>query len=121
MTRIFIAFALLLCTPLRAQYFQFSQVDFSPQRVTPASVAGSRYALASLISRTQQTGGGFNLNSNMISLSYPIAGKKSNGWSGVGLSVMDDRTGQSGIFNTQEIGLAYAIFHFRQRTWLPLE
>jgi type IX secretion system PorP/SprF family membrane protein len=92
-----------------AQYFQFSQYNFATQRVNPAYVAASDYASISFDYRSQSTGGDFNLRSNIFSAAYPFL-KRKNGkrWAGLGISFMDDRSGHAGIFNTQEIGVAYA-------------
>jgi type IX secretion system PorP/SprF family membrane protein len=92
-----------------AQYFQFSQYNFSPQRINPAEVASSDNATLSFDYRNQATDGGFNLTSNVVNVSYPFISHRGNRWSGVGLSFMDDRSGQAGIFNTQEAGLSYAL------------
>ena len=92
-----------------AQYFQFSQYNFTNQRINPAVVASSNYAEASLINRNQSTGGGFHLNSNFFNASYPLLNRKGLRWSGFGISLMDDRAGQTGLFSTQEISLAYAL------------
>lgn len=91
----------------QAQYFQFSQFNYATQRINPGMVASSDYASASLLYRNQSAGGGFDLNTSFISGSYPIISRR-NGqrWSGVGMSVMDDRSG--GIFSTQEASLSYA-------------
>jgi len=98
-----------MATPALAQYFQFSQYNFTPQRINPAQVASSDYASLSFDYRNQATEGGFHLNSNILNASYPLVGKNGNRWSGVGISLMDDRSGQAGIFNTQEIALSYAV------------
>jgi hypothetical protein len=47
-----------------AQYFQFSQYNFTPQRINPAQVASSDYAKLSFDYRNQATDGGFHLTSN---------------------------------------------------------
>lgn len=92
----------------RAQYFQYSQYNYTAQRVNPALVASSDYASLGLLHRNQSTGGGINLKSSFVSAVYPVISKRTGlRWSGVGLSVMDDRAG--GIFNTREASLAYAI------------
>lgn len=94
----------------KGQYFQFSQFNFTKQRINPAYVASSNYASVSVLSRDQATDGGFHLNSNFINASYPfIARKSGQRWSGIGISVMDDRSGSAGIFSTQEAALSYAI------------
>ena len=97
-----------------AQYFQFSQYNFTSQRINPASVAASDFMSADLIYRDQNTGGDVRLKSSMISASYPFLSRK-NGmrWSGIGVSLMDDRSG--GIFTVQEASLSYAINVFLNR------
>jgi type IX secretion system PorP/SprF family membrane protein len=91
-----------------AQYFQYSQYNFATQRINPAIVAASNYASLGMIYRNQSTGGSFNLNSNLLSASYPILSKKTGQrWSGVGVTLMDDRAG--GIFATQEVSMSYAV------------
>ncbi len=108
----FLLIVLFCCAGFIAQgqYFQFSQFNFTRQRINPAYVASSNYASVSVLSRDQATDGGFHLNSNFINASYPfIARKSGKRWSGIGLSVMDDRSGSAGIFNTQEAALSYAI------------
>ncbi len=92
-----------------AQYFQFSQYNFTPQRINPALVASSDYASLGFVYRNQGTDGGFHLSSNSLNASYPLVKKNGGRWSGVGLSFMDDRSGKAGIFNTQEVGLSYAV------------
>lgn len=99
---------IFIATPTLAQYFQFSQYNFTPQRINPALVASSDYATLDFDFRSQSTDGGFHLTSNILSLSYPFLSRSGRRWSGVGISLMDDRTGQSGIFSTQEIALSYA-------------
>ena len=92
-----------------AQYFQFSQYNFTPQRINPAQVGSSDYAALSFDYRNQATDGGFHLISNAMSASYPLISSTGKRWSGIGLSFLDDRSGQAGIFKTQEIGLSYAV------------
>lgn len=91
-----------------AQYFQFSQYNFTKQRINPATVGLSDYASASLDYRRQSTGGDFSINSNFLDLSYPFFTKKKVRWSGIGISFMDDRSGESASFKTQEIAVAYS-------------
>jgi len=103
-------FLCAVCGDLSAQYFQFSQYNFSQQRINPGSVGSSNYASASGLFRNQDTGGNFHLKSNLLNLAYPLINRR-NGfrWAGIGLSFMDDGTGQSGIYRTQEVSLSYAI------------
>lgn len=100
-----------LLPPLHAQYFQYSQYNFSQQRINPALVGNTRYTMVSLLSRTQKTGGDFNIMSNFLSGSYPLLNRSTGKpWSGIGITLMDDRSG--GIFKTQEVALSYAL-HLR--------
>ncbi|GCC52484.1 hypothetical protein SanaruYs_27210 [Chryseotalea sanaruensis] len=94
---------------VQAQYFQFSQYNFTKQRINPALVANSDYASVSLDFRHQPTAGGFNLTSNFLDVSYPLIASNGKRWSGFGLSFMDDRAGQQALFQAQEAALAYAI------------
>ena len=89
------------------QYFQFSQVNYTDQRVNPAMVAASDHAQLNLLYRNQTTGGDFNLNSTFVSASYPFLSRRSgHRWSGLGLALLDDRSG--GIYAVQEASLSYA-------------
>jgi type IX secretion system PorP/SprF family membrane protein len=92
-----------------AQYFQFSQYNFTGQRINPASVASSNYASLSFLYRNQATSGDFNLASSMVSGAYPLL-SRNNGrrWGGVGVALLDDRSGVAGIFNTQEAAVSFA-------------
>ena len=92
---------------VEGQYFQYSQHNFTDQRVNPAMVSSSDYASASIIFRNQRTGGDISLKSSMLSAVYPFLGSNGKRWSGLGVSLMDDRSG--GIFAVQEAALSYAI------------
>lgn len=100
---------LSLASPVCGQYFQFSQYNFTPQRINPARVAANDDAELAFIYRNQGTDGGFRLSSNSLNAMYPIHARNGKRWSGVGISLLDDRSGQAGIFVTQEAGIAYAI------------
>ena len=63
---------LLKGNAVHAQYFQFSQYNFTSQRVNPATLGTSRYASFDVDYRNQKTGGDFNLSSNFISVAYPL-------------------------------------------------
>lgn len=106
-----ILFALLVFNKTGfAQYFQFSQYNYTQQRLNPATVGSSNYASAAGVFRNQSTGSDFDLKSSILSLAYPFINKQ-NGirWSGIGLSMMDDGTGQNGFYRHQEVSLSYAI------------
>ncbi len=101
-------FLLFGTVPVHAQYFQFSQYNFTQQRVNPAWIGTNKYMSASLLSRTQSTGGDFSINSNQLSLQRPLLNRSTGrAWSGIGLTFLDDRSG--GVFRTEEITLSYAV------------
>ena len=76
----------------RAQYFQFSQYNFTGQRINPASVASSPNASLDIIYRNQSAAPDVRLKSAMISATYPFISRQTAlPWSGMGISVMDDR------------------------------
>jgi type IX secretion system PorP/SprF family membrane protein len=109
-----IAFFFFWATAASAQYFQYSQYNFSEQRINPAIVASSDYASLGLLYRNQAAGGNINLKSSLFSAAYPLMSHKTGmRWSGVGVSLMDDRSG--GIFSTQEMSLSYAVNIFLSR------
>jgi type IX secretion system PorP/SprF family membrane protein len=68
----------------------------------------TKYLTADFDYRNQKTGGEFNINSSFFSLAYPLI-RQSTGapWGGIGISLLDDRSG--GIFRTQEASLNYAL------------
>jgi type IX secretion system PorP/SprF family membrane protein len=99
----------MLCLPiaLLAQSYQFSQYNFTSQRVNPGMLGTTSYAQLDLDSRSQKTGGDFNIFSNYFAATYPLLNQSTAlPWGGIGVSAMDDRSG--GYFNTQEIALSYA-------------
>ncbi|MBI3219224.1 MAG: PorP/SprF family type IX secretion system membrane protein [Bacteroidetes bacterium] len=103
-----IGIILTAAIPVRAQYFQFSQYNFTNQRVNPAWIGTNKYMSASLISRSQSTGGDFSINSNQLSLQRPLLNRSTGrAWSGIGITFLDDRSG--GVFRSEEITLSYAV------------
>ena len=106
---LFIFILSFILTPVaNGQYFQFSQYNFTSQRVNPAMIGTTRYATLDADSRSQKTGGDFNINSNFFSVSYPLLNQSTGlPWCGIGFSAVDDRSG--GIFKTQEIAASYAL------------
>ncbi|CAN5570703.1 hypothetical protein BH10BAC4_BH10BAC4_24240 [soil metagenome] len=102
---------LMLASVSNAQYFQYSQYNFTEQRINPAMVGMSRYASASADFRNQKNGGEFPINSSYLELGYPLLNSSTGQpWSGIGISLHDDRAG--GIYKTQEAALSYAM-HLR--------
>ena len=107
----------MLLTPLigGAQYFQFSQYNFTDLRVNPAMAGSSDHASVALVFRNQSTGAAeVQLKSSMLAAVYPFLSTRSGKrWSGIGVSFMDDRSG--GIFSVQEASLSYAVNIFLSR------
>lgn len=113
--RLTLFLTVMVAFAVRAQYFQYSQYNFTDQRVNPAMVASSDYASVGFIFRDQNTGASdIGLKTSMVSVAYPfLNGRTGQRWSGLGLALMDDRSG--GIFATQEASLSYAINIFLSR------
>lgn len=116
-------FALLIvflasCLVANGQYFQYTQYNFTQQRINPAQTGTTRFATAATDFRHQRTGGGVAINSNFLALSYPIL-QSSTGrpWSGIGVAFHNDQS--SGIFRTQEAAVSYAI-HAQLSKWQTL-
>lgn len=96
------------------QYFQYSQYNFTSQRINPAMVAASDYASLGMIYRNQSAASDLQLKSSMLSAAYPLLSRKTGlRWSGIGISAMDDRSG--GIFSVQEAALTYGVNVFLNR------
>lgn len=106
----------LSCCDVQGQYFQFSQYDFTPQRINPALVASSDFASLDLLYRKQEAAELLSINSTSMSMSYPLI-RKNGGhrWSGVGISFLDDRSGEAGIFRINEVGISYGVNAFLTR------
>jgi type IX secretion system PorP/SprF family membrane protein len=107
--KIFLLMAFLLCSEqVTAQYFQYSQYNFTEQRINPAMIGLTRYASVSLDYRNQKTGGDFNINSSFFSASRPFLNASTGQpWSAIGIAMQDDRSG--GIFSTKELAIAYSV------------
>lgn len=108
---------LMIAAPLMgvAQYFQYSQYNFTPLRINPAMASTSDYASATFIFRNQSTGApDVQMKSSMLSAIYPLISQRTGKrWSGVGVSFMEDRSG--GIFSAHEASVSYAINVFLNR------
>ena len=108
MKHIFITTFLVLSVSAQAQFFQFSQRQFTPQRVNPAIVGSTNYLHGLLDFRTQTTAGGFSLLSTTLDLAYPVSwGGSRKG--GIGGYFLDDRAATRGIYSIQEAGFSASI------------
>jgi len=113
-----LVFFLSIGNSLHAQYFQYSQYNFTEQRINPAMIGLSRYASMSLNYRHQKTGGDFPINSSFVSFDYPLLNSSTGQpWSGLGVSLHNDRA--SGVFKTQEASVSYAV-HIHLSRWQTL-
>ncbi|MDN4165994.1 PorP/SprF family type IX secretion system membrane protein [Cytophagales bacterium LB-30] len=89
------------------QYLQYSLFQHAPYRINPALGAFYRAPSADLIYRDQKTGGGFNIRSSQFTYSQAL-GNGLRELPSLGLSVLDDRSGQLGYFVNQSVGLSLA-------------
>ena len=115
MSRIAKIISIFICSLIAnstcAQYFQYSQYNFTEQRINPAMTGVSRYASVSLDIRNQKTAADFPITSTFLELSYPFLNSSTGlPWSGIGISLHADKAGS--IYQRQEIGLSYGI-HLR--------
>ncbi|MBL3657479.1 PorP/SprF family type IX secretion system membrane protein [Fulvivirga sediminis] len=99
----------LLFSEVRAQYFQFSQFDFTPDRVNPALISSSNDITASVIYRRQDISETMSIKSANAFISYPFLNNRNKRWSALGISFLDDRTGVTNIYKVNEVGLTYAL------------
>lgn len=92
------------------QYYQYSQYNYSDQRVNPGAISQSDFATAGLIFRTQRSIADVELNSFMFSAKYPfIARNGGDRWSALGITFAEDKAGLGGLFETNELGVTYAL------------
>ncbi|MEQ8926645.1 MAG: PorP/SprF family type IX secretion system membrane protein [Fulvivirga sp.] len=107
---VFLFLYLFATVDTHAQYFQYSQYNYSSQRVNPGAISLSDYATASFVYRSQKSASDIALNSAFFEAKYPFI-KRNGGdrWSSIGLSLMNDKIGLGGLFHSQEIGVSYAL------------
>ena len=94
--------------PVSGQHFNFAQYAYTPLRVNPALVAADKDAYAIVNFRSQGSTADVRFNTSLVALTYPLL-KRGTGrrWGGVGLSVMDDRTG-GGMYTSQTAAASFA-------------
>lgn len=106
--RIILVILLLLTERVSAQYFQYSQYNFTGVRVNPALAGTTSNAEVGFLHRSQNTGGDFKIESDILTGSYPLLNPSTGKpWSGIGILLHSDRT--AGVFQVQEAALSYAI------------
>jgi type IX secretion system PorP/SprF family membrane protein len=89
---------------VKAQNFNFSQYNYTPQRVNPGINGTQNQMLAVANYRNQQTNADLSFKSSLFHLSYPLVVKKTGrSFGGVSFSTMDDRTGFFGMFSHQSV------------------
>jgi type IX secretion system PorP/SprF family membrane protein len=108
-------FSTIICN---GQHFQFSQYNFTNQRVNPGMVGVNQQAIANYIFRNQQVGGNTQIVSNSVSLEYPLLRlQKSKHWSAVAITLLQDKAAE--IFKTEEASVSYAM-HIRVKKFATL-
>ncbi len=106
---IFTLLWVLVAHATKAQYFQFTQYQFTPQRVNPAWVADP-YAKIDFNYRRQATATNMAIQSNALSLNYPVFHPKNkNVMAGIGVFGLDDRNTSAGVLINQEFGISSAL------------
>lgn len=101
-------FYLLFSLNGNAQYQNFSQYNFTPDRINPGKYIKKDETALRLAYRNLNT----NINLNMFSIyasgSYPLGFSRSQtGWGAINFSVFNDETSQSGLFKSTELALGY--------------
>lgn len=108
MTRtLLLLFFLLSALCSAAQSPLFTQYQLAPTNVNPAWVAASPDWWVIAHYRHQNFNGGYTFQSSQLTVTRPLLqGKRRYG--GVGISVLDDNTGESGWYRFQRIGASLA-------------
>jgi|GEM_PF-5667387 len=90
------------------QYQNFSQFNFSPDRINPGKFLKKDEASLRTVYRTINSNLNLNLNTFYASGTYPLSIISSDySWGAFTFSVFNDATTQSGLFNTTELNLGY--------------
>lgn len=108
MIRIFSLFLFLfIALHSAAQNPLFSQYQLAPSNVNPAWTAASPDWWVIAHYRHQNFDGGYTFQSSQLTVTRPLLqGKRRYG--GVGISVLDDNTGESGWYHFQRLGASLA-------------
>lgn len=90
-----------------AQHPLFTQYQLAPANINPAWVATSPDWWVIAHYRHQNLDGGYTFQSSQLTITRPLLqGKRRYG--GVGISVLDDNTGESGWYRFQRLGASLA-------------
>ncbi|MEM1135651.1 MAG: PorP/SprF family type IX secretion system membrane protein, partial [Bacteroidota bacterium] len=93
---------------LYGQYQNFSQFNFTPDRINPGRYIEKDEAALRVAYRNLGTNTNLNMNTMYASGSYPLSITRSEtGWGAVNFSVFNDATNQSGLFKATELALGY--------------
>ncbi|NQZ76874.1 MAG: PorP/SprF family type IX secretion system membrane protein [Ekhidna sp.] len=109
MSRIILALLILFSAVpiLKGQQDRYSMYSFANAAVNPAKINQNNSMEASSIFRSQRAIDGVELTTAFLDFNYPLFRNKKR-ISSVGLAVGNDRAGQAGIFETNEIAATYA-------------
>jgi type IX secretion system PorP/SprF family membrane protein len=107
------AFALLLGGMMlgalpraEAQYFNFGQLAFSPDRVNPAALYRDNAAVLRFVHRNAPLVAGETVGTSYASAAYPMFYGSRERRGAVGINALSDRAGR--LFRNDEIGAVYA-------------
>lgn len=103
---------LLYCfhTLVYGQQFNYSLIDFTHQRINPATTGLNNQWYASIVHREQNRGADFKIRSTALSAAYPqLFPKKGNVRGALGIDMLNDVSGLNNSFKVREIGLSYAL------------
>lgn len=103
---------LLLCLNafVYGQQFNYSLIDFTHQRINPATTGLQNQWYASLVHREQSKGADFKIRSTALSAAYPQLFPKNGGVRGaLGIDMLNDVSGLNNSFKVREVGLNYAL------------
>lgn len=107
----FVHFLIIInSTALHAQHFNFSQYDLTPLRINPGLVGTSGDAQLIFHHRNQVTNAAQTYKSSMFTATFPLVKREAGArrWGGVGISVLDDRTGSAIKFINQVVSANFA-------------
>lgn len=101
-----------LCFPLllMGQQFNYSLIDFTSQRINPATTGLYNQWYVSAVHREQNSGADFKIRSTALSAAYPqLFPRRGNVRGAFGIDMLNDVSGINNSFKVREVGLSYAL------------
>ena len=99
---------MLLSGSAMSQLPGLSQIWLAPQLNTPSALSGSDYAQLSSHYRRQAISKDLGYQSIIINGSLPLYYQKGNRFGTAGISLLNERSGQFGLLNTNAVMLSYS-------------